>query len=115
MENKKNVIPEVGAHTVSIVTTIISTIIFVFVAYFGFESLVVKFNGEGADALAFIFLIPFLILTGIALLIISAISIICNIKCISSNYKKKASIVLLVLHSLYILLYGICVIILFVV
>ena len=114
MENKKNVIPEVGAYVVSIVTTIISTIVFAVIAYFGYGSLDIKFTGGGADALAYIFLIPILILSGIALLVVSTIGLISIIKCISSGYKKKSSIVFLILHSLYILSSAICMIILFV-
>lgn len=113
MENN-NIIPMKGTYITSVVTFIVSTLVFLAIAYFGVESLRIKLSGGGPEALAFIFLIPLLIIGGIVLLVPTTIGTISNIKCITGKYCKKTSIVFLAINSLYVLLYIVCMVILFI-
>ena len=99
--------------TVAIITLIISTVIMVFAASIGYDSLVIKFNdNKGAEGLAFIILIPLLIILGIALLISSVSGIIATIRSIVLKAYRVPSIIFLVLQSLYLITYITCMVIL---
>lgn len=112
-EKKNNVIPAKGTFITSIITTIISTIVFAFTASAALDSLMLKFDKDaGFEALALIILIPVLIIAGILLLIFGIISIVCSIRCITFGYKKTPEIIILVLNSIYLLSYIACVAIL---
>ena len=105
-EKKNNVIPAKGSLITSIITTIIATVVFVFTASFAYESLAIKFDKDaGFDALALILLVPVLIISGLILLTVGAISIVCNSRCITFGYHKKKSIVMLILNIIYIVLF----------
>ena len=114
MEQEKVYKPK-AAFIIAIVTLIISTAIFTLVATIGYESLTIKFDeNKTAEGLALILLIPFLIVTGLALIASSLIGLISSIKAVKNKVYKVASIISLVLHSLFLITYLVGMVILFI-
>ena len=100
MENK-------GKHLwrVSLILSIIALGIMVIYMITGIESLkLIYVPQEDFEALALLVLLPILLILGLATIVISIISMITTIKCIKLKYKKKTSVLFLVIDSLLIFL-----------
>ena len=114
MEENKVYKPK-SPYVISIITLLISTVLILFVASIGYDSIAIKFDdSKTLEGLALIILIPLLIIAGIILFISSLGGIGCTIKCIHMKLNKISSIIFLVLHSIYLLSFLVIMILLFI-
>lgn len=90
---------------VSLILSIIASCVMILYLSIGAEALhLIYVPQEDFEALALLVLLPLLLILGLATIVISIISMITTIKCIKVKYRKKTSILFLVIDSLLIFL-----------